>query len=203
MVLVERVLQVGGSVNQPPTGTGMLLTLFVAMAAAGAWLLAYAIRRVVRLVRGSVLFRAPLVVEQDLEFEEAGAVVMHAEAPLSKTVLRGNRYAPPPAFRGLEYEIRHAQGGPAVPLRGTLGTGTVSGVHKTRVPLKSFTVDHPGAYVLSVRNLTPTADTPLYAFVFSRPYGIAMPLYILTIVVGGMLFIGGTVLGVLRLSGAL
>lgn len=180
----------------------MLLLLFVLMAAAGAWLLAYAIRRVVRLVRGSVLFRAPLVAEQDLHFDEAGTVVMHAEAPLSKTFLKGNRYAPPPAFRRLEYEIRHAQGGVAVPLRGTLGAAT-SGFHKTRVPLKSFSVDHPGAYVLSVRNLTPSADTQACAFVFSRPYGIAMLLSILAIVLGGMLFIGGTVLGVLRLSGVL
>jgi hypothetical protein len=181
----------------------MLTVLPVLASVAGVALLAAAIQRLVRLVRESVLFRAPLVAEQTLHFEHAGDGVMHAEAPLATTIFRGNRYAPPPAFRGLEYALRHAGTGLEIPLGGVLGVGAVSGTTKTRIPLKRFRIEQPGDVTLTVSHLAPDTKTEGCVFVFTRPYGVAMPAWILAIVAGGLLFIGGVVFTVLRLSGAL
>ena len=181
----------------------MLIILFVFGSLAGVLVLALAIPRVVRLVRTSVLFRGPLVAEQNFQLEEPGSFVMHAEAPLGSTFMRGNTSAPPPAFRGLKYTIRNATSGVDVPLGGVFTVASTSGFKKTRRPLKSFKLNQPGEFTLSVKNLAPETDTKDCSFVLTRSYGLAMPLFILMIVAGGLLFISGTILTILRLSGVL
>jgi hypothetical protein len=173
------------------------------MAAAGVGLLLVAIPRLVGLVGESVLFRAPLVPEQTSRFDQGGDGVMQAEAPLGGTFMRGNRYAVPPAFRGLEYTLRDAGTGTEIPLGGVLLVGATSSLTTTRVPLKRFRLERPGEVTLTISHLAPKTKTEGCELVFTRPYGAALPGWILVIVLGGLLLIGAGVLTILDLSGAL
>lgn len=63
-------------------------------------------------------------------------------------------------------------------------------------------IERPAELTLVVENLAPEVQTEDCALVFTRPYGAALPLLILTIIAGAILFIGGTIFTILSLSGA-
>jgi len=181
----------------------MRTALFLLTGLSGLAIVGFAVARLVRLTRGSVLFRLPLVAQQTFRLEEAGTVVMNAEAPIASAAFRGNQAGPPPAFRGLAYAIHRTDDGQELPLGGVLGVGNVTGFSTTRVPLARLHVERPGEFRLSVRNLVTSPDTERCAFLFARAQGLALPLTIVGLVLGGVLFIAGTVFTILDLSGAL
>lgn len=175
----------------------MLVILFILAALFGALMLAISISRLFRLVRDSVFLRSPLLAEQTLEFDKPGSLLLNTEAPLLASA-----FQVPPAFRGLEYTLRHAESGTEVPLHRVLAKVATSSFRKTRIPIRRFQLDRPAKLTLTIGNLAPEVKTDDCALVFTRPYGAAMPLLILMIVAGALLFIGGTVFTILWLSGA-
>ena len=86
-------------------------------------------------------------------------------------------------------------------LRRVLTGAATSGFKKTRIPIRKFKLDQPAELTLSVENLMPEVKTEDCALVLTRPYGVALPLYIFMIVVGGLLFIGGKPFTIFWLSG--
>ncbi len=173
----------------------------LAVSAVGFGLIVSAVRRLTRLVKDSVLLRAPLVATQTIRFEHAGPAVMHGEAPLTLATMVGNRHGPLPPFRGLAFKLTRADTGLDLPLGGVLGFGKSSSFSRARAPLARLQIDEPGNHVLRVDNLTAGEGAPQCEFVFTRPYGGAMLVGILTLVAGGLLFIGGAVLAILAWTG--
>ncbi len=69
------------------------IQLTVGVALLGAALLGYAIVRLVAVVRASVIARVPAVPEQDVEFMEAGQVVLCIESTRFDTAFGGVQFA--------------------------------------------------------------------------------------------------------------
>jgi hypothetical protein len=78
---------------------------------------------------------------------------------------------------------------------------TSSGFSTVRTSVRGFAVERPGRYKLSITGMVPGSDTSRDAIVFTRPYGAALVVLILGIVLGGFCFIGGLVFSALQLAG--
>jgi len=178
-------------------------TLFLLVALAGLGTVAVAVSRLMRLVRGSVLCRLPLVEQQTFLIEEPGSIVMSAEAPLAQAAFRGNTSAVPPAFRGLTYTVSRIDSGEELRLGGVLTAAVATSFGSTRVPVARLRLDRPGELSLTVGNLAASPEADRCGLVFTRSQGLAMPLTILAVVFGGVLLIAGTVFTILSVSGAL
>jgi hypothetical protein len=170
--------------------TSLMATGFAALVALlGAGLLAYAIVRTLRVVRGSVLVRLPAVAQQDVDFAEPGRVVLCIEQPRLETALWRAKYA------------LHDASGREVPSALILFRTSVSGISSVRLSLRSFDLAQPGRYRLTVTGIAPGHDTSRCAVVFTRPHALQLVACILGIVLGGVALIGGIVFSALGLTG--
>jgi hypothetical protein len=151
----------------------------------GAGLLAFAIRRTLRIVRESVLARVPVRAEQDVDFAEPGRIVLCIEQPRFET-----------AFWRARYALRDA-GGREVPSTLILFRTSVSGLSKVRLSLRSFDLPRAGRYRFVLGGIAPGHDVSQCAVVFTRPHAMQLVLAILGIVFGACALIGGVVLCVL------
>ena len=158
----------------------------------GVVLLFFTITRLVRLVRGSVVARVPVVTAQTVSFERPGAYALNLEGPRFSTT-----------FRRATFSLRDTAGGREVPSSMILFRTTTSGYSTVRISVRRFAVERAGHYALSVTGIEPDADTAKHALVFTRPYGVAMVLLILGIVLGGFCLIGGLVFTALQFAGRL
>lgn len=157
----------------------------------GIVLLSRSIPALVREVRASVIHRLPLVAEQKVEFDAAETYVLHAE---------GKRFST--AFRGVEFSLRDDALGREVATQKILLRSQVSGLSKVRISLRRFTVERPGEYTLCITGLEPGRDYSDDAVLFTRQGSARQALRVLSIVLGGLLTIGGLVLSILAASGA-
>jgi hypothetical protein len=130
-----------------------------------------------------------LLDQQDIEFAEAGRVVLCIEGP------RFTR-----RFAHLHYELSAYDG---TRLRGrTIWFRLLtSGVSKVRLELKSYQIPQPGRYRLWIQGLGTgwTADAK-HRIVFMRPHLARSIGYIIGILLAGGLLIGSIVLFFLRLT---
>jgi hypothetical protein len=168
-----------------------ILELTVGLAILGATLLAYAIVRLLAVVRASVIVRLPAVPEQDVTFGQAGPVVLCIETTHFGT-----------AFAGVDFAMRDASGRelPSAPI---LFRTKVSGFSRVRLSVRAFDITRAGRYRLISTGISPARDMSQSALVFVRPFVGAMVLWILGIVFGGMCLIGGIVLTALHVAGKL
>ena len=164
---------------------------FVAIAGAGAVLLGWSIRRLVAVVRSSILVRVPVLAEQDVTLAQAGTVVLCIEAPHFGT-----------QFAGVDFAMRDSAGRD-VPSAPIVFRAKVSGFSRVRLSVRSFDIARPGRYRLVANGIAPGRDMSEAAVVLTRPFVGAMVLWILGTTLGGMALIGGTVLTSLRLAGKL
>ena len=131
----------------------------------------------------------PLVERQDVEFAEAGPVVLCVEGPL----LTGR-------FAGLTYELT-TPGNAPVKSRATWLRSRSSSFSRVRMEMRVFEVPEPGPYVLRVRGLNGgQAAGSEHRLVFVRPHLAQTVGYILGIVFAGILLVGSVVLFGLRLA---
>jgi hypothetical protein len=166
-----------------------MISLSAAIAVLGAALLAYSIVRTLRVVRDSVLVRLPAVTEQDVDFAQAGPVVLCVERTRLSTALFGARYALCDAA------------GAHVPSTPILFRTSVSGISRVRLSLRSFDIPRAGRYRFVTTGIAAGRDTSNATLVFTRPHTAALILCILGMVLGGVCLIGGVVFTALGLVG--
>jgi hypothetical protein len=167
------------------------IELTIGVAVLGAALLAYSIMRLLAVVRASVIARVPAVPEQDVEFKEAGQIVLCIE-----TTHFGS------AFSGVDFALRDAVGRDLASAPIVFRT-KVSGFARVRLSVRTFEIPRAGRYRLVAIGIPPGRDMSEAALVLTRPFAGAMVLWILGIVLGGFGLIGGTVLSALRFAGKL
>lgn len=151
-------------------------------------LLIICITGVVRTGRQARLFSVPLLDRQEIEFTEAGRVVLCMEGPILSR-----------RFAKLAYELTGPDG-VAVKGRPALFRATTSGFTKARMELEVYEVTHPGRHVFQIRGLEgeKPSDTE-HRMVFTRTNLARSMMYVIGIVFAGIFTIGSIVLFFLRL----
>jgi predicted small integral membrane protein len=158
----------------------------------GVAILAFAVTRLVGLLRASVVARLPAVAEQVVAFDRPGTFILHLEGPRFST-----------ALRRATFSLRDAASGREVRSWRILFRTTTSGVSTVRLSVRGFAVERAGRYALSIAGIAPDNVTERHAVVFTRPYAAAMVLLILGTILGGFCVIGGLVFTILQLTGSI
>lgn len=159
---------------------------FSAVSCLSAVLLGFFIRGVIRLVRQSLIVSVPLLAEQEVEFPDAGRVVLCIEGPLFSR-----------RFARLAYELR-AGDGAVVSGRPALFRARTSGFSTVRMELKVYGIPRPGLYFLRIGGLTAAlAPDPRERIVFMRPHFTRSIGYVIGIVLSSGFFITGLVFALL------
>jgi hypothetical protein len=156
----------------------------------GIAVLFFAIRALVRLVGASALMRLPAIAEQAVAFERTGTFILRVEHPRFKT-----------ALSHAEFSLRDTGSGEVVRSWPVLLRATSSGFSEVRIAVRGFAVERPGRYILSVSGIAPGSTAPVDVLIFTRPYGAALILLILGILVGAACTVGGMVFSALHLAG--
>lgn len=157
-----------------------------------AALLGVTILRLVRLAGGVALRRVPLVAEQDVDLKISGPVVLNLESPLLTTF---------PSH--LAFSLRDRASGRLVPTERALVRTHSSGFRRARLSVQRFEIDAAGTYTLRIDGMAPGADYAQFALVFARPFGLALPLHIVGIVLFAAGLIASIVFTGLAVSGRL
>ena len=145
---------------------------------------------VIGLMKKSVLLRVPLAERQEVQFAEAGKVVLSMEGPHLS-----NR------FRQLGFELSGADG-ERIEGRQVLFHSRSSGISKARRELLTYDIPRPGRYLLKIAKLGEPQDSDVkHAILFSRPHLAQSIVYVLGIVLASGLFIVSLVFFLLRLLG--
>jgi len=150
-------------------------------------LLGFFILSVVRVVRHAHILSVPVVEEQEIEFTEAGRVVLCTQGPLLSF-----------RFAKLDYELM----GDGMPIEGrtTWFHARTSGLSWVRMEVRSYSIPRPGSYVLRIRGLEPGSVLDSnHRIVFMRHHLAQSIAYVIGIVLAGSFFIGSIVLFFLRL----
>lgn len=148
------------------------------------------IRSEVRLVKEAKILSVPLVAEQDVEFPEAGRVVLCVEGPRFST-----------RFARLDYELSTDSGAP-VEGRTAWFHATTTGVKWARVEVRVYEIPHRGRYVLRVQRLGAAQERDAaHRLVFMRPHLAQTVGYIIGMIVSFGVFVTSLVFFVLRLMG--
>jgi hypothetical protein len=138
-------------------------------------------------VRQAHLLSVPVIEQQEIEFTEAGRVVLCTQGPLLSF-----------RFSKLDYELT----GDGIPIEGrtTWFHSKTSGFSSVRMEVKSYRIPWPGRYILRIKGLEPgsTADSERQ-IVFMRPHLARSIGYVIGIVLASSLLIGSIVLFFLRL----
>lgn len=157
--------------------------------AAGVFLVVASIRMLLKLAERNRIHGVPLLVEQKIEFREAGRVELWLEGPLFSTV-----------FMGLGYHLS-GSGGQQVGSRRPLFPLHSAGFTRGRMLAWFFTIPSPGIYTLQVSGArVPSADDGRHELLFMRPHLPRTIGCILGIVLGAQLTIASLVNFLLRLT---
>ncbi|MFZ5787894.1 MAG: hypothetical protein ACOY3Y_15770 [Acidobacteriota bacterium] len=166
--------------------------------AAGAAVLAVSIRSLVRVVKASVVCRAPLAPRQEVRLDEPGEVLLHLEGPRFCRLL-----ALPwtvDGASGPRFAVRDPALGSEVPSRPSLLRPRVAGFGRARLGIRFFTAGHRGPFEVAVDEWPADLYPGDFGLVLTRPYTGAMVGRILAIVFGGLLAVGGLVAFILGLA---
>jgi hypothetical protein len=151
-------------------------------------LLGLSIRNVIRLVKEAKILSVPLVEQQNLDFREAGKVVLCLEGPHFTT-----------RFAHLSYELS-AEDGTPVEGRTAWFRAKTSGASWVRMEMRSYEIPQPGRYVLRVRGLgEPQERDAQHRLVFVRPHLFQSVGYIIGIVLSALVLITSLVFFLQRL----
>ena len=152
--------------------------------------LGMAIAGVVGLMKKSVLSKVPLAEWQEVQFAEAGQVVLSTEGPQFS-----NRTA------RVDFELSGI-GGEKIQGRRVMFRARSSGFSKARMERLTYEIPRPGRYLLRMTGLgAPQAGDVNHAIVFARPHLGQSMVYVVGIVLAGGVFIVSLVFFLLRLMG--
>jgi hypothetical protein len=151
-------------------------------------LLVICITNVVRTGRQARLFSVPLLDQQEIEFTNAGRVVLCMEGPMLSR-----------RFAKLKYELTGPDG-MAVKSRFVLFRATTTGLTKARMELKVYEIAFPGRYVFEIRGLEGERPSDSeHQMVFMRPHLAHSMVYVIGIVFTSIFIIVSIVLFFLQL----
>ena len=144
---------------------------------------------VLRTARQARLFSVSLLDRQEIEFTEAGRVVLCMEGPILSR-----------RFVGLTYDLT-GPGGIRVESRPVIFRGRTTGLTKARMELRVYEIGIPGLYVFRIQGLQgeKSSDSE-HKMVFMKPHLAVSMLYVLGIVLTAMFTIMSIVLFFLRLT---
>ena len=160
---------------------------------AGAILLYYGIRALMRTLAVRELAALPLVEQQTVTLPAPGEIVL---------ALRGKMFST--AFRGVAFDLRDARTGTGVPGSPVLVRSSrtnLAGV--TTLSVRRFTIPSAGTFVLIVSGLKPEIDYKEARLVLHRARGAAIVLHILWIVGASALLVSTLVIGALSAAGVI
>jgi hypothetical protein len=147
-----------------------------------AALLGFFILNVIRAVKQAYLLSVPVIEQQEIEFAEAGRVVLCTQGPLLSF-----------RFSKLDYELT----GHGIPIEGRTSwfPAKTTGFSWVRMEVKSYGIPKPGRYILRIKGLerSSAADSE-HQIVFMRPHLARSIGYVIGIVLTSLLFIGSIVL---------
>lgn len=150
-------------------------------------LLGWSIFNIVMLVRKSVIARLPLAEVQEVDFTQAGDVILCMEGPLLSS-----------RFKGLGYRMTDGAGNP-LRGRGVIPVSS-SSFSRGRRTLWRFEIPQAGRYLFHVERLgEPRPNDTDHEFLFTRPHFAKVVAYVLAIIFSAHLFIGSIVIFALRL----
>jgi hypothetical protein len=148
--------------------------------------LGYCIRNVIRLVRRSRIVGVALLAEQEVEFAEAGRVVLCLEGPLFSR-----------RFARLEFELSAGDGSVLIG-RTALFRARTSGFSTVRMELKSYHIPRPGRYRMRITGLGEGRGADARErIVFMRPHLAGSIGYVIGIVLSSGIFITSLVFALL------
>jgi hypothetical protein len=143
---------------------------------------------VVGLVKRSTLSRMPLAERQEVQFAQAGRVVLIMEGPHLST-----------RYKQVGFELSGIAGD-RIEGRTALFHARSSGFSKARMELLKYDIPRPGRYVLRMTGLgAPQANDFKHAILFARPHLAQSVGYVLGIILASLVFIASLVFFVARL----
>jgi hypothetical protein len=155
-----------------------MVWLFLVFSCLSVVLLGYCIRNVVRLVRRSRIVSVALLAEQEIEFANAGRVVLCLEGPLFTR-----------RFSRLEYELS-AGDDSVLTGRTALFRARTSSFTTVRMELKSYQIPRTGRYRLRITGLGEGQSSDARErIVFMRPHLAKSIGYVIGIVLSSGIFI--------------
>ncbi len=144
---------------------------------------------VVGLVKRSTLSRVPLAERQEVQFAEAGRVVLIMEGPHLSS-----------RFRHVDFELSGIDGD-KIEGRKAWFHARSSGMSKARMELLKYDIPRPGRYLLRMTGLgAPQAGDVNHAVLFARPHLRQSVGYVLGIILASGLFIVSLVFFLMRLT---
>jgi F0F1-type ATP synthase membrane subunit c/vacuolar-type H+-ATPase subunit K len=163
-----------------------MVWLFLVLSGLSVVSLGYCIRNVIRLARRSRIISVALQEEQQVEFSEAGRLVMCLEGPMFTR-----------RFAKLGYELS-AGDGSIVTGRTALFRSRITGFCTVRMDLKRYEIQRPGLYHLRITGLGEgrRVDAKV-AIVFTRPHLAGSIGYMIGIVLSSGIFITSLVFALL------
>ena len=143
---------------------------------------------VVVLVKKSTLSRMPLAERQEVQFAEAGRVVLIMEGPhLSRR------------YKQVGFELSGIDG-EKIEGRTALFHARSSGIARARMELLTYDIPRPGRYLLRMTGLgAPQESDVQHAILFARPHLAQSIAYVLGIILASGVFIASLVFFLLRL----
>ncbi len=156
--------------------------------AVGLAFLILSIRGVVLTIKKAHLFKVPVAEKQEIQFAEAGPVVLSIEGP---------RFSG--RFAHITFGLTGINGDP-VGWHRNLFHARTSGISTTRMEMLTYDIPRPGSYVLSMTGsgVAQTGDTT-DAVVFKKPHLGRSIAYVIGIVLASGVFIASLVLFLLSL----
>jgi hypothetical protein len=152
-------------------------------------LLIMCITGVIRTGRQARLFSVPLIAQQEIEFAEAGRVLLAMEGPMLSR-----------RFAKLTYELLGPDG-MAVKSRPVLFRAKTTGFRKGRIVIREYEITSPGRHVFQILGLEGEKPSDAeHCMVFMRPHLGRTMLYVLGIVVAAVFTILSIVLFFMRLA---
>jgi hypothetical protein len=143
---------------------------------------------VVGLMKKSTLSRVPLAERQEVQFAEAGPVVLIMEGPHLST-----------RYKQVGFELSGIAGD-RIEGRRALFHARSSGISKARMELLKYDIPRPGRYLLRMTGLgAPQANDVHHAILFARPHLAQSVGYVLGIILASGVFIVSLVFFLLRL----
>lgn len=132
----------------------------------------------------------PLKSSQSVRFEKSGKYLLFVEAPRFSNISH------------LKFRLEEEGTGEEILLRFSLFRIKSSGLTDVKLELRNFRVPRLGTYRLEIAGIESLKASDEVRVIVSEPYGLGLILRIVAIIMAGIVFVGSSVLLLIRLENA-